>query len=166
METKNPSKIRVVDDDPRLRDLLRRYLGEQGFNVYVAESSTAMNKLWVRERFDLLVLDLMLPGEDGLSICRRLRGSNDRTPIIMLTAKGEDVDRIVGLEMGADDYLPKPFNPRELVARMNAVLRRQTELLAPGAPAADGRVAFGPFTLDLAARTLTSNDTTIHLTTG
>ncbi|ONQ74370.1 two-component system response regulator OmpR, partial [Burkholderia cenocepacia] len=102
METKNPSKILVVDDDPRLRDLLRRYLGEQGFNVYVAENATAMNKLWVRERFDLLVLDLMLPGEDGLSICRRLRGSNDRTPIIMLTAKGEDVDRIVGLEMGAD----------------------------------------------------------------
>lgn len=111
METKNPSKILVVDDDPRLRDLLRRYLGEQGFNVYVAENAPSMNKLWVRERFDLLVLDLMLPGEDGLSICRRLRGSNDRTPIIMLTAKGEDVDRIVGLEMGADDYLPKPFNP-------------------------------------------------------
>ena len=124
METKNPSKILVVDDDPRLRDLLRRYLGEQGFNVYVAENATAMNKLWVRERFDLLVLDLMLPGEDGLSICRRLRGSNDRTPIIMLTAKGEDVDRIVGLEMGADDYLPKPFNPRELCARIEAILRR------------------------------------------
>jgi two-component system, OmpR family, phosphate regulon response regulator OmpR len=127
METKNPSKILVVDDDPRLRDLLRRYLGEQGFNVYVAENAPSMNKLWVRERFDLLVLDLMLPGEDGLSICRRLRGSNDRTPIIMLTAKGEDVDRIVGLEMGADDYLPKPFDPLELVARINAVLRRSNE---------------------------------------
>jgi two-component system phosphate regulon response regulator OmpR len=114
----NKARILVVDDDIRLRDLLRRYLGEQGFNVYVAENAPSMNKLWVRERFDLLVLDLMLPGEDGLSICRRLRGSNDRTPIIMLTAKGEDVDRIVGLEMGADDYLPKPFNPRELVARI------------------------------------------------
>ncbi|MGD7411160.1 response regulator, partial [Ralstonia pseudosolanacearum] len=101
-------KILVVDDDPRLRDLLRRYLGEQGFTVLVAENATAMNKLWLRERFDLLVLDLMMPGEDGLSICRRLRGANDQTPIIMLTAKGEDVDRIVGLEMGADDYLPKP----------------------------------------------------------
>jgi len=165
METKNPSKILVVDDDPRLRDLLRRYLGEQGFNVYVAENAPSMNKLWVRERFDLLVLDLMLPGEDGLSICRRLRGSNDRTPIIMLTAKGEDVDRIVGLEMGADDYLPKPFNPRELVARIHAVLRRHTERLAPGAPAAEGRTAFGPFTLDLAARTLSKDDNTIHLTT-
>ena len=99
----------VVDDDVRLRDLLRRYLTEQGFNVFTAESATAMNKLWLRERYDLLVLDLMLPGEDGLSICRRLRGAGDQTPIIMLTAKGEDVDRIVGLEMGADDYLPKPF---------------------------------------------------------
>ncbi|MDG6754558.1 response regulator, partial [Staphylococcus aureus] len=77
-------KILVVDDDPRLRDLLRRYLGEQGFTVLVAENATAMNKLWLRERFDLLVLDLMMPGEDGLSICRRLRGANDQTPIIML----------------------------------------------------------------------------------
>ena len=84
-----------------------------------------MNKLWIRERFDLLVLDLMLPGEDGLAICRRLRGAGDQTPIIMLTAKGDEVDRIIGLEMGADDYLPKPFNPRELVARINAVLRRK-----------------------------------------
>jgi two-component system phosphate regulon response regulator OmpR len=152
METKNPSKILVVDDDPRLRDLLRRYLGEQGFNVYVAENAPSMNKLWVRERFDLLVLDLMLPGEDGLSICRRLRGSNDRTPIIMLTAKGEDVDRIVGLEMGADDYLPKPFNPRELVARMHAVLRRQSPSELPGAPAETTEVfEFGEFALNLAA---------------
>jgi two-component system phosphate regulon response regulator OmpR len=126
-------KILVVDDDPRLRDLLRRYLGEQGFTVLVAENATAMNKLWLRERFDLLVLDLMMPGEDGLSICRRLRGANDQTPIIMLTAKGEDVDRIVGLEMGADDYLPKPFNPRELVARVKAVLRRVQEPVDPDA---------------------------------
>ena len=95
------AKIMVVDDDVRLRDLLRRYLTEQGFQVVTAESAPAMNKLWLRERYDLLVLDLMLPGEDGLSICRRLRGAGDRTPIIMLTAKGEDVDRIVGLEMGA-----------------------------------------------------------------
>src|SRR5476651_2074085 len=166
METKNPSKILVVDDDPRLRDLLRRYLGEQGFNVYVAENAPSMNKLWVRERFDLLVLDLMLPGEDGLSICRRLRGSNDRTPIIMLTAKGEDVDRIVGLEMGADDYLPKPFNPRELVARIHAVLRRQTERLAPGAPAASGKIAFGPYRLDLSTRKLMRGEEAVALTTG
>jgi len=167
METKNPSKILVVDDDPRLRDLLRRYLGEQGFNVYVAENAPSMNKLWVRERFDLLVLDLMLPGEDGLSICRRLRGSNDRTPIIMLTAKGEDVDRIVGLEMGADDYLPKPFNPRELVARVQAVLRRRPPSAPPGAPTPDQQVVeFGAFRLNLAARSLTKNGEDVPLTTG
>src|SRR3954464_15671887 len=166
METKNPSNILVVDDDPRLRDLLRRYLGEQGFNVYVAENAPSMNKLWVRERFDLLVLDLMLPGEDGLSICRRLRGSNDRTPIIMLTAKGEDVDRIVGLEMGADDYLPKPFNPRELVARIHAVLRRHGDRNAPGAPTSGGRVPFGAHVLDLAARTLERDGDVVSLTTG
>src|SRR3954469_16400364 len=167
METKNPSKILVVDDDPRLRDLLRRYLGEQGFNVYVAENAPSMNKLWVRERFDLLVLDLMLPGEDGLSICRRLRGSNDRTPIIMLTAKGEDVDRIVGLEMGADDYLGKPFNPRELLARVHAVLRRRPAQEAPGAPSSENEVVnFGPFAFDLGARTLRKNGDELPLTTG
>lgn len=119
------TKILVVDDDVRLRDLLRRYLAENGFAVTTAENAQTMNRFWVRERFDLLVLDLMLPGEDGLSICRRLRGGGDQTPIIMLTAKGEDTDRIVGLEMGADDYLPKPFNPRELLARISAVLRRK-----------------------------------------
>jgi two-component system phosphate regulon response regulator OmpR len=128
------TKVLVVDDDLRLRDLLRRYLSEQGFNVVTAENAQAMNKLWLRERYDLLVLDLMLPGEDGLSICRRLRGAGDKTPIIMLTAKGEDVDRIVGLEMGADDYLAKPFNPRELVARISAVLRRVGPEEIPGAP--------------------------------
>jgi two-component system OmpR family response regulator len=154
METKNPSKILVVDDDPRLRDLLRRYLGEQGFNVYVAENAPSMNKLWVRERFDLLVLDLMLPGEDGLSICRRLRGSNDRTPIIMLTAKGEDVDRIVGLEMGADDYLPKPFNPRELLARINAVMRRQTHAMNASATPDATALLFAGWQIDFRLREL------------
>ena len=97
-----------------------------------------MDRALERELYDLIVLDLMLPGEDGLSICRRLRGSgNDAMPIIMLTAKGDDVDRIVGLELGADDYLPKPFNPRELVARIHAVLRRRAAPPPPGAPAAD-----------------------------
>lgn len=167
MENKNPPKILVVDDDPRLRDLLRRYLGEQGFNVYVAENATAMNKLWMRERFDLLVLDLMLPGEDGLSICRRFRGSDERTPIIMLTAKGEDIDRIVGLEMGADDYLPKPFNPRELVARIHAVLRRKAPSELPGAPSETNEMfQFGDFSLNLATRTLSKSNREIPLTTG
>lgn len=161
------AKIIVVDDDLRLRDLLRRYLSEQGFSVVTAESATAMNKLWLRERYDLLVLDLMLPGEDGLSICRRLRGAGDQTPIIMLTAKGEDVDRIVGLEMGADDYLPKPFNPRELVARIGAVLRRKGPDEIPGAPSETPQTfAFGQFVLDLGTRTLKKNGETVPLTTG
>lgn len=161
------ARILVVDDDLRLRDLLRRYLAEQGFNVVTAENAQAMNKLWIRERYDLLVLDLMLPGEDGLSICRRLRGAGDQTPIIMLTAKGEDVDRIVGLEMGADDYLPKPFNPRELVARINAVLRRKGPDEIPGAPSETPQTfQFGDFILDLGTRTLKKNSETISLTTG
>ena len=161
------AKIMVVDDDVRLRDLLRRYLTEQGFAVVTAESAPAMNKLWLRERYDLLVLDLMLPGEDGLSICRRLRGAGDKTPIIMLTAKGEDVDRIVGLEVGADDYLGKPFNPRELLARVHAVLRRRPPLEAPGAPSTDNEtVNFGPFSFDLGSRTLKKDGEELSLTTG
>jgi two-component system phosphate regulon response regulator OmpR len=165
--TRTASRLLVVDDDPRLRDLLRRYLTDNGFNVYVAENAQAMNKLWLRERFDLLILDLMMPGEDGLSILRRLRGSSDPTPIIMLTAKGEDVDRIVGLEMGADDYLPKPFNPRELLARINAVLRRKAADEVPGAPTQDDQsVSFGDFTLDLGTRSLTKGGEPVALTTG
>lgn len=165
--SENKSKVLIVDDDVRLRDLLRRYLTEQGFQVIVAENAVAMNKLWIRERFDLLVLDLMLPGEDGLAICRRLRGAGDNTPIIMLTAKGDEVDRIIGLEMGADDYLPKPFNPRELVARINAVLRRKGPDEVPGAPSeAQQVVEFGSFTLDLSTRTLKKNGEPINLTTG
>jgi two-component system phosphate regulon response regulator OmpR len=127
-----------------------------------------MDKLLAHERFDLLVLDLMLPGEDGLSICRRLRGTKNAIPIIMLTAKGEDVDRIIGLEMGADDYLPKPFNPRELVARVHAVLRRQAAAGPPGAPATDGGapVSFGGMTVDLGKRTLLREGKELSLTTG
>ena len=158
-------KILVVDDDVRLRDLLSRYLTEQGFQVTTLPDARDLDKKLQRDPPHLVVLDLMLPGEDGLAVCRRLRAAGENVPIVMLTAKGEDVDRIVGLEMGADDYLPKPFNPRELVARIQAVLRRHTERLAPGAPAAEGRMAFGPFTLDLAARTLSKDDNTIHLTT-
>lgn len=161
------AKILVVDDDLRLRELLRRYLTEQGFHVVGAENAQTMNKLWMRERYDMLVLDLMLPGENGLAICRRLRGAGDKTPIIMLTAKSEEVDRIIGLEMGADDYLPKPFNPRELVARINAVLRRKVPDELPGAPS-DGpqTFAFGDFVLDLGTRTLRKNNEAISLTTG
>jgi two-component system phosphate regulon response regulator OmpR len=164
----NPkTKILVVDDDLRLRDLLQRYLTQQGFAVSTVPDAGAMDKTFSREHFDLLVLDLMLPGEDGLSVCRRLRGANETIPIIMLTAKGEEVDRIVGLEMGADDYLPKPFNPRELVARVNAVLRRRGAPLPPGAPSATAEsVSFGGMTVNLATRTLERDGQTVSLTTG
>lgn len=160
-------KILVVDDDVRIRDLLRRYLTQEGFDVLQAEDGKSVSRVLMREPVDLIVLDLMLPGEDGLSICRRLRGANDRTPIIMLTAKGEDVDRIVGLEVGADDYLGKPFNPRELLARIHAVLRRRPQQEAPGAPAAENEVvSFGPFVFDLGARTLRKDSEDLPLTTG
>ncbi len=160
-------KILVVDDDQRIRDLLRRYLVQEGFDVMQAEDAKALNRILLRETVDLIVLDLMLPGEDGLSICRRLRAANDKTPIIMLTAKVEDVDRIVGLEVGADDYLGKPFNPRELLARIHAVLRRRPPAEAPGAPSSENEVVkFGPYSFDLATRSLVKGDQELPLTTG
>jgi len=154
-------KVLVVDDDARIRDLLRRYLTQEGFEVVLAEDGKALNRILLRDTVDLIVLDLMMPGEDGLSICRRLRAANERTPIIMLTAKGEDVDRIVGLEVGADDYLGKPFNPRELL------LRRRPAQEAPGAPSGDNEtVSFGPFTFDLGTRALQKSGEELPLTTG
>ena len=162
-----PNKILVVDDDTRIRDLLRRYLSQEGFDVLLAEDGKSLTRIMLRETADLIVLDLMMPGEDGLSICRRLRAANDATPIIMLTAKVEDVDRIVGLEVGADDYLPKPFNPRELLARIHAVLRRRPAQEAPGAPSKEAQVvSFGPFEFDLSLRRLTKDGEPIALTTG
>lgn len=159
-------KILVVDDDVRLRELLVRYLGEQGYAVQAAPDAVAMDKLRQREHFDLMVLDLMLPGEDGLAICRRLRAAGEVIPIIMLTARGDEVDRILGLEMGADDYLPKPFNPRELLARISAILRRHTPQ-APGAPSkVDESVTFGRFRLELATRRLLRDEEQIPLTSG
>lgn len=162
-----PDRILVVDDDARIRDLLYRYLSQEGFDVLLAEDGRALSRVLLREAVDLIVLDLMMPGEDGLSICRRLRSQNDRTPIIMLTAKSEDVDRIVGLEVGADDYLGKPFNPRELLARIHAVLRRRPPPEVPGAPSSEMEVVrFGPFELDLGKRTLSKNGEDLPLTTG
>jgi two-component system OmpR family response regulator/two-component system phosphate regulon response regulator OmpR len=164
--TERTQHLLVVDDDARLRDLLTRYLGENGFEVKAVGDGQQMDRLRTREHFDLLILDLMMPGEDGLSICRRLRGTGDKTPIIMLTAKGDEVDRIVGLEMGADDYLPKPFNPRELLARIHAVLRRQSAT-PPGSPDADCElIRFGNVEVDLAARSLKRGDEQLSLTTG
>jgi len=161
------TRILVVDDDQRLRDLLTRYLGEQKFEVRAVADAPAMDKQLSRERYDLLVLDLMLPGEDGLAICRRLRASGAPPAIIMLTARGDEVDRIVGLEMGADDYLPKPFNPRELVARINAVLRRKPRAGLPGAPGTeDGAHRFGAFEFNPATRELKKDGKAVALTTG
>ena len=163
-------RILVVDDDLRLRELLNRYLTEHGFAVKVVGDAPQMDRALNREHFDLIVLDLMLPGEDGLSICRRLRSANAGTaadiPILMLTAKGDEVDRIVGLEMGADDYLPKPFNPRELVARIAAVLRRRPAV-PPGAPTVEEElVSFGNVTVNLATRSMTRGGVDQPLTTG
>ena len=164
--SKNRNRVLLVDDDARLRELLNRYLSEQGFSVKAVADAVAMDRALHREHYDLMVLDLMLPGEDGLAICRRLRAAENQLPIVMLTAKGDDVDRIVGLEMGADDYLPKPFNPRELVARVNAVLRRQPQL-PPGAPASEEEVvAFGNVVVNLGTRTLQRDEEELPLTTG
>src|ERR1700677_4090685 len=123
MATASPN-ILVVDDDRETRSLIAKYLRGNSCNVAVATDGREMVRALTDHRVDLVILDVMLPGEDGLSLCRKIRAES-QIPIIMLTARGEDVDRILGLEMGADDYLAKPFNPRELLARINAVLRRQ-----------------------------------------
>ena len=162
------TRILVVDDDQRLRDLLVRYLSGEGYEVKAVPDAKGMDKQLGRERYDLVVLDLMLPGEDGLAICRRLRSQQISPAIIMLTAKGDDVDRIVGLEMGADDYLPKPFNPRELVARIQAVLRRaRTTTRAPvssAAPLSPERIAVGDVEVDTGTRHVRREGETVELT--
>ncbi|MGV6475665.1 osmolarity response regulator transcription factor OmpR [Azotobacter vinelandii] len=164
--TPEGEKILVVDDDPRLRHLLERFLSEQGYRVRAVENVEQMDRLLGRELFNLVVLDLMLPGEDGMSACRRLRASDNQVSIIMLTAKGDEGSRIQGLEQGADDYLAKPFNPRELLARIKAVLRRQAPVV-PGAPASEDEiVSFGDYRLSLATRELMKGDQVQMLTTG
>jgi two-component system phosphate regulon response regulator OmpR len=164
--TEETPKILVVDDDLRLRSLLERYLKEQGFIVRTAANAEQMDRFLERENYHLMVLDLMLPGEDGLSICRRLRSADNPIPIVMLTAKGDEVDRIIGLELGADDYLAKPFNPRELLARIKAVLRRRTKEI-PGAPATEEKeITFGDFRLNLATREMVRGDQVMNLTSG
>ncbi|TWC41579.1 two-component response regulator OmpR [Pseudomonas sp. SJZ079] len=159
-------KILIVDDDARLRRLLERFFDEQGYRVRAVENVEQMDRLMSRELFNLVVLDLMLPGEDGLSACSRLRAANNQVPIIMLTAKGDEASRIQGLEQGADDYLAKPFNPRELLARIKAVLRRQAPVV-PGAPGSeDATVSFGDYRLSLATRELKKGEEVHMLTTG
>ena len=135
-----PNKIVVVDDDARIRDLLRRYLSQEGFEVLLAEDGKALGRVMTRDTVDLIVLDLMLPGEDGLSICRKVRQRYDGV-ILMLTARTDDMDQVLGLDMGADDYVCKPVRPRLLLARINALLRR-SEAPAPGAERQS--LQFGP----------------------
>ncbi len=160
--------IYVTDDDPGIRELVAEYLQGQGYAVATAEDAKSLDALLAQGLPQLLVLDWMMPGEDGLSVARRLRAQPGFPPIIMLSARGEDIDRIIGLEVGADDYLPKPFNPRELLARIRAVMRRHAGGPAVAEPLAEAaRLAkFGPFVVNLDARTLSRDGADIPLTTG
>jgi len=153
MSTK-ADRVIVVDDDPELRSLLRRFLTEHGFDTRAVEGGTALDRELARNPADAIVLDLMMSGEDGMAICRRLRASGDMTPIVILTARGDPIDRIIGLESGADDYLPKPFEPRELVARLSAVLRRTRGLR--NLPT-DEVVTVGALEVNFSSRTVTRN---------
>jgi len=161
-------KILIVDDDPGIRELIQLYLEEQGLIVDSVEDALTMDAWLLDNHADIIVLDLMLPGEDGLSIARRLRARSS-IGILMLSARAEDIDRIIGLEVGADDYLTKPFNPRELLARIRALSRRQTQsnYLASShniSPSNNSYYTFGAFCMDFSAHTLTHNDQFIDLT--
>jgi len=145
----------VVDDDAEIRGLLAEYLARQGFRVSLARDGREMRQVLDQGRPDIVVLDVMLPGEDGLALCRDLRARSN-LPVIMLTARGEELDRIIGIEMGADDYLAKPFNPRELLARMKSILRRSRAL--PAARGEGKRLRFAGWTLDTSARHLIAAD--------
>jgi two-component system OmpR family response regulator len=159
--------ILIVDDHREIRELVSRALAKEGFRVSAAADGRAMRQVLADSRIDLILLDLMLPGEDGLSLCRSLRARSS-IPIIMLTAKGDEVDRVIGLEMGADDYLPKPFGSRELVARIRAVLRRSQETGPASGPIERPKhYRFGPWRLDTDRRELVRDDATVvPLSTG
>jgi len=157
------AKLLVVDDDPELRELITAYLSKQGYEIVAVADGGAMDHAFAAGGVDLVILDLMLPGEDGLDIAKRLKQTTD-VPIIIVSAQGEEIDRIVGLEVGADDYIGKPFNPRELLARVRAVLRR---VRGSGTVGPLARVVeFGDFRLDLNAHLLTRDGTTVPLTSG
>lgn len=158
--TQSP-QILIVDDDPGIRSLLSDYLQANGYRTSTAADGRAMKQALSTARIDLIVLDLMLPGEDGLVLCRNLRVSSD-VPVIMLTARGDEMDRILGLEMGADDYLPKPFNPRELLARIKVVLKRTRIMLTPDKSRHE-LIRFAGWTLDPVARHLESEKGVVPL---
>ncbi len=160
-------KVLVVDDDPKLLDLVIKFLIKEGYDVAGVGSGQAMDDFLSKQSVDLIVLDLMLPGEDGLSIARRLRAGS-AIPILMLSARGEDIDRIIGLEVGADDYLAKPFNPRELAARVKAILRRTQELNRAGVyeSLASERFRFGDYVVNLTTNSVSRDGEQINLTAG
>ena len=149
--------ILIVDDHQEIRDLLARYLGRHHLRVTVAEGGSAMRKELQDGAIDLVVLDVMMPGEDGLSLCRWLRETTN-LPVILLTAMAEETDRVIGLEIGADDYVTKPFNPRELLARIRAVLRRANSLPPQRGETTANRYAFGDWTLDAGQREIVGAD--------
>ena len=155
--------IALVDDDPKIRELTAKYLSDQELSVKTAANGSELDELMKNNNISLIILDLMMPEESGLNICQRLRVNNVEIPIIMLTAKGDEVDRIVGLEMGADDYLPKPFNPRELLARVNAILRRQQHNSIQNTK---DIFEFGNFSFDISNRSLHKNGQEIQITAG
>ena len=158
------STLLVVDDDAELRELTAEYLTQQGFSVVTAEDAASMDAILASQQIDLVILDLMLPGEDGLSIAKRLKAAT-AIPIIMVSAQGEDIDRIVGLEIGADDYLAKPFNPRELLARVRAVLRRGAAQAGAELPATT-LFEFGACKLDVRSHQFTRDGAAVPLTSG
>ncbi|WP_198264007.1 response regulator [sulfur-oxidizing endosymbiont of Gigantopelta aegis] len=158
-------KILIIDDDPKLGDLLARYLSEQQISAQVVYDGKQMDDVLAVDSFDLIILDIMLPGEDGLSIARRLR-KDSSIPIIILSARGEDVEKIIGLEVGADDYLAKPFNPRELLARIRAVLRRPVENASIPEKINKSIRPFGPFKLNLNNHVLLESNKPVELTSG
>ncbi|MDB4832547.1 two-component system response regulator OmpR [Methylophilaceae bacterium] len=155
--------IALVDDDPKIRELTAKYLSDQQLSIKTAANGSELDELMKNNNISLIILDLMMPEESGLNICQRLRVNNVEIPIIMLTAKGDEVDRIVGLEMGADDYLPKPFNPRELLARVNAILRRQQNTSTQNTK---NIFEFGNFSFDISNRSLHRNGQEIQITAG
>jgi two-component system OmpR family response regulator len=163
----SPARILMVDDDPGIRDVVSDFLGQHGYEVETAGDARAMEQVLAKGPVDLIVLDVMMPGEDGLSICRRLTAAPGGPSIIMLSAMGEDTDRIVGLELGADDYLPKPCNPRELLARVRAVLRRRQEPIGPADDAISATCHFAGWKLDLVRRELRSPEgVVVNLSSG
>ena len=161
--SENKHVLALIDDDPKILELTAKYLKDQEFTVHTGKSGKELDEILKKYAVDLIILDLMMPEESGLHICQRLRVNDVLIPIIMLTAKGDEVDRIVGLEMGADDYLPKPFNPRELLARINAIIRRKETF---SEKSSTKPIKFGAFLFSIQNRSLSKDGKNISITTG